>query len=68
MKLSKKEAEKLSKKDAEAFCQFMERHGYFTSRLGDDGKRYYSRTSKWPPPDDFEPDEPDTPSTWVSQG
>ena len=50
-------SDKLSKKDAEAFCQLMERHGYFTSRLGDDGKRYYSRTSKWPPPDDFEPDD-----------
>jgi len=47
-----------SKKAAEAFCQMMERHGYFTSRLGDDGKGYYSRTSKWPPADDFEPDEP----------
>ena len=54
-------SDKLSKKDAEAFCQLMERHGYFTSRLGDDGKRYYSRTSKWPPPDDFEPDELDEP-------
>jgi hypothetical protein len=51
---------KLPKKEAEAFCEMMERHGYFTSRLGDDGKRYYRRTSKWPPPDDFEPNEPET--------